>query len=72
MLGKGIQKINMKTQLLFNGWWAHYHPNCWFKESEDTQYLEKGRLIGFRPEEEGLTMKEAYERSKKEQNKKYI
>ena len=69
---KGIRKINMKTQLLFNGWWAHYHRNCWFKDSEDTQYLENGVLIGFRPEEEGLTMKEAYERSKKEQNKKHI
>ena len=54
----------MKTQLLFNGWWAHYHPNCWFKSSEDTQYLENGVLVGFRPEEEGLTMKEAYEKSK--------
>ena len=62
----------MKTQLLFNGWWAHYHPDCWFKNSEDTQYLENGVLVGFRPEEEGLTMKEAYERSKKEQNKKHI
>ena len=55
----------MKTQLLFNGWWAHYHPDCWFKSSEDTQYLKNGVLVGFRPEEEGLTMKEAYERSKK-------
>ena len=72
MLGKGIRKINMKTQLLFNGWWAHYHPDCWFKNSEDTQYLKNGVLVGFRPEEEGLTMKEAYERSKKEQNKKHI
>ena len=45
MLGKGIRKINMKTQLLFNGWWAHYHPDCWFKDSEDTQYLEKGVLV---------------------------
>ena len=54
MMGKGIQKITMKTQLLFNGWWAHYHPDCWFKDSEDTQYLEKGVLVGFRPEEEGL------------------
>ena len=65
MLGKGIRKITMKTQLLFNGWWAHYHPDCWFKNSEDTQYLENGVLVGFRPEEDGLTMKEAYERSKK-------
>tara|TARA_R110002012_G_scaffold233744_1_gene407093 strand:- start:165 stop:365 length:201 start_codon:yes stop_codon:yes gene_type:complete len=65
MLGKGIRKINMKTQLLFNGWWAHYHPDCWFKNTEDTQYLENGVLVGFRPEKEGLTMKEAYERSKK-------
>ena len=65
MLGRGIRRINMKTQLLFNGWWAHYHPDCWFKDSEDTQHLENGVLVGFRPEEEGLTMKEAYERSKK-------
>ena len=65
MIGEGVEKITMKTQLLFNGWWAHYHPDCWFKSSEDTQYLENGVLVGFRPEEEGLTMEEAYERSKK-------
>jgi len=54
-VNKGIKKITMKTQLLFNGWWAHYHPNCWFKSSEDTQYLNG---------EEGITMEEAYNKSK--------
>jgi hypothetical protein len=69
MLGKGIRKINMKTQLLFNGWWAHYHPDCWFKESEDNLYLnEEGVLVGFRPREEGITLKEAYEKSKNEKH----
>ena len=63
MLGPNIRKINMKTKLLFNGWWGHYHPNCWFKSSEDTQYLnEEGVLVGFRPEEEGLTLEEAYKK----------
>ena len=63
MLGPNIRKINMKTKLVFNGWWAHYHPNCWFKSSEDTEYLnEEGILVGFRPEEEGLTLEEAYKK----------
>jgi len=66
MLGKGIQKIIMKTQLLFNGWGAHYHPNCWFDSSKDDLSVDsKGMIIGFQPEEYGLTMEEAYERSKK-------
>ncbi len=60
-IGKGIKKITMKTLLLHNGWWSHYHPNCWFKTSEDTQYLNsEGVMVGFRPEEEGITLKEAY------------
>ena len=59
----------MKTQLLFNGWWAHYTPNCWFKNSEDPQNLnEEGVMVGFRPKEEGLTMEEAYEKSKNEKH----
>ena len=66
MLGKGIQKIIMKTQLLFNGWGAHYHPDCWFDSSKDDLSVNnKGMIVGFQPEEYGLTMKEAYERSKK-------
>ena len=66
MLGKGIQKIIMKTQLLLNGWGAHYHPDCWFDSSKDDLSVnDEGVIIGFQPEEYGLTMKEAYERSKK-------
>lgn len=56
----------MKTQLLFNGWSAHYHPDCWFNHSKDNLYVDdKGKIKGFQSEEEGITMKEAYERSKK-------
>ena len=59
----------MKTQLLFNGWWAHYYQNCWFKSSEDSQYFNvEGVMVGFRPKEEGLTMEEAYEKSKNEKH----
>jgi hypothetical protein len=66
MLGKGIQKIIMKTQLLFNGWGAHYHSDCWFNSSKDDLSVnDEGMIIGFQPEECGLTMKEAYEISKK-------
>jgi hypothetical protein len=66
MLGKGIRKIIMKTQLLFNGWGAHYHPDCWFDSSKDDLSVnDKGVIVGFQPEEYGLTMKKAYERSKK-------
>jgi len=63
---EGINKIIMKTQLLFNGWSAHYNPDCWFDNSKDDLYVDnKGTIKGFQPEEEGVTMKEAYERSKK-------
>ena len=66
MLGKGIQKITMKTQLLFNGWGAHYYPDCWFDSSKDDLSVNNnGMIVGFQPKEYGLTMKEAYERSKK-------
>jgi len=55
----------MKTQLLFNGWSAHYNPDCWFDNSKDDLYIDnKGTIRGFQSEEEGVTMKEAYERSK--------
>ena len=55
----------MKTQLLFNGWGAHYHSDCWFDHSKDNLYVDKnGTIKGFQSEEKGITMKEAYERSK--------
>ena len=59
-----IFKMNRKEKhqfLLENGWWCHYHHNCWFESSKDTQYLdENGKMVGFRPEEEGLTLEEAF------------
>ena len=55
----------MKTQLLFNGWGAHYHPDCWFDTSKDNLYVDSnGTIRGFQSEEDGITMKEAYEKSK--------
>jgi hypothetical protein len=43
-----------------NGWWAHYHNECWFESSKDELYVEDGVIVGFRPESEGLTLGEAF------------
>jgi len=46
-----------------NGWWALYHEDCWFNSSEDTQHIDsEGKMVGFRPKEEGITLEEAYKK----------
>ena len=55
----------MKTQLLFNGWGVHYNPDCWFDTSKDNLYVDdNGTIRGFQSKKDGITMTEAYERSK--------
>tara|TARA_R110001592_G_scaffold301508_1_gene572875 strand:+ start:829 stop:1023 length:195 start_codon:yes stop_codon:yes gene_type:complete len=54
-------EINKKQYLKENGWWAHYHSNCWFDGKLDKLDVdEKGFVVGFRPENEGITLEEAF------------
>lgn len=59
-------EIDKKQYLLNNGWWAQYHPDCWFESSKDSFYIKDGLVVGFRHESEGITLekafKEAYEK----------
>ena len=56
-----MTREDKRQYLLENGWWACYHQDCWFEESKDTQYVgNKGIMVGFRPEGEGITLEEAY------------
>ena len=55
--------INKKQHLLENGWWSHYHPNCWFESSKDKLWVnDKGKIVGFRPKSEGITLEKAYKK----------
>lgn len=49
-----------RKYLLENGWWAHYHDDCWFESSKDEYYVKDGIVVGFRPENEGITLEEAF------------
>ena len=63
-----LTRTEKETYLLINGWWAHYHRDCWFNGEEDELDVDSdGMIIGFRPEEEGITLEEAY--NKLNQNK---
>ena len=53
-LYSSIMEIDKRQYLKENGWWAHYHDDCWFD----------GKLVGFRPESEGITLEEAYEKAR--------
>jgi len=57
-------EINKKQYLLENGWWSHYHPNCWFESSKDELSVKDGIVVGFKPESEGITLEEAYEKAR--------
>ena len=55
--------INKRKYLKENGWWSHYHPNCWFEKSKDKLWVNvKGEIDGFRPKSEGITLEEAYKK----------
>ena len=52
--------VDKKQYLLENGWWAQYHDDCWFESSKDVFWVnDKGEIVGFRPEREGITLEEA-------------
>ncbi len=60
-LYSSIMVINKRQYLLENGWWAHYHDDCWFDgELDELDVDEKGFMVGFRPESEGITLEEAF------------
>lgn len=51
-----------KRQLLLeNGWGEHYRWGLWFDHSKDNLDVdESGVIVGFQPEEDGITFKEAF------------
>tara|TARA_R110001592_G_scaffold161498_1_gene394134 strand:+ start:1326 stop:1505 length:180 start_codon:yes stop_codon:yes gene_type:complete len=57
-------EVNKRKYLLENGWWAHYHDNCWFESSKDELYVKLGRIVGFKPQSEGITLEKAYEKAR--------
>jgi hypothetical protein len=60
-----IKRSTKKQYLLENGWWAQYHDDCWFESSKDEFWVNgKGEIVGFRPESEGITLEEAYEKAR--------
>lgn len=61
-----VGDVNNKRQYLKeNGWWSHYHENCWFEKSKDNTYVnDEGKIVGFRPESDGISLEEAYKKQK--------
>jgi|EP01052_Picozoa_sp_SAG31_P045579 hypothetical protein len=57
-----LTRTEKAAYLKNNGWWYHYHDDCWFESSKDKLSVEEGTgfMIGFRDEEEGITLDEAY------------
>ena len=57
-----LTRTEKETYLKMNGWWSHYHRDCWFESSKDKLSVEEGTgiMIGFRDESEGITLDEAY------------
>ena len=63
-----LTRTEKATYLKMNGWWAHYHMDCWFDGKLDKLSVnENGIIIGFRPESEGITLEEAYSKLKQKQ-----
>ena len=57
-----LTRTEKETYLLMNGWWAHYHMDCWFDgELDELDVNGDGLMIGFRDESEGITLDEAYD-----------
>ena len=58
-----MSKEEQTQFLLENGWWCHYNLDCWFEKSKDNLYVDnKGKIAGFRPKEEGISLEEAYKK----------
>ena len=67
-----LTRTEKTTYLKMNGWWSHYHMDCWFDGSLDKLSVDgDGLIIGFRPEDEGLTLEEAYSQQWKKMNQSY-
>ena len=64
-LYSNIMEVNKIQYLKENGWWAHYHDNCWFNgKLDELDVDDKGFVVGFKPESEGITLEEAYEKAR--------
>ena len=57
-----MDRDEKKQFLKKNGWWCHYHEDCWFESSKDNLYVEKdtGLMKGFRPISGGLKLEKAF------------
>ena len=67
-----LTKTEKTTYLKMNGWWSHYHMNCWFDGSLDKLKVDgDGLIIGFRPESEGLTLEDAFSNQIKKMSQLY-
>jgi|TARA_Y100000389_G_scaffold204880_1_gene260383 hypothetical protein len=57
-----MNREEKRQYLLENGWWSHYHEDCWFESSKDDLYVEEGTgdIKGFRPMGEGVTLEDAF------------
>lgn len=59
--------VNRKEKIQYlkeKGWWAHFNNDCWFDSALDELYVENENIRGFRPKIEGLTLEEAFKKSK--------
>lgn len=63
-LYSSIVEIDKRQYLLENDWWCHYHDDCWFEKSKDKLFVKNGVMVGFRPENEGITLEKAYEKAR--------
>tara|TARA_B100001559_G_scaffold248579_1_gene211951 strand:- start:1217 stop:1450 length:234 start_codon:yes stop_codon:yes gene_type:complete len=56
-----MTKKEKRQFLKENNWGAHYRYNCWFDHSKDNLDVnDKGEIIGFQPEEDGIKMEQAF------------
>ena len=59
-----VSREEKRQHLKENGWWAHFNDDCWFDSALDELYVENENIRGFRPKIEGLTLEEAFKKSK--------
>ena len=59
-----VSREEKRQHLKESGWWAHFNDDCWFDSALDELYVEDENIRGFRPKIEGLTLEEAFKKSK--------
>ena len=59
-----VSREEKRQHLKESGWWAHFNDDCWFDSALDELYVENENIRGFRPKIEGLTLEEAFKKSK--------